>query len=114
MGKGRDAHQQGVDLSFSVPRTRSKRRAARAQARDAVGRTQGVGPGSSGGSTRGSPSIPTENKVAGRESREHHRRHETSSASDPETANCSLIQKMLHRLVRPRRLLLLLLCRILR
>ena len=65
LGKGRDAHRQGVDLSVSVPRTRSQSRAARTQARDAVGRAQGVGPGSSGGSTCGSPSIPTDKTVAG-------------------------------------------------
>ena len=91
-GKGRDAHRQGVDLSVSVPRTRSQRRAARAQARDAVGCAQGVDPGSSGGSTRGSPSIPTDNTVAGWEGREHYRRHETSSASDQEAATRSMMQ----------------------
>eukprot|EP00904_Undaria_pinnatifida_P002740 jgi/Undpi1/12467/HiC_scaffold_5.g02138.m1 len=69
LGKGRDAHRQGVDLSVSVPRTRSQSRAARAQARDAVGRSQGVDPGSSGGSTRGSPTKPTDKTVAGVESR---------------------------------------------
>ena len=92
LGKGREAHRQGVDLSVCVPRTRSQRRAARAQARDAVGRAQGVGPGSSGGSTRGSPFIPTDNTVAGREGCEIHRRHETSSESDQGEATSSIIQ----------------------
>ena len=92
LGKGRDTHRQGVDLSVSVPRTTSQRRAAREPARDAVGRAQGVGPGSSGGNTRGSPSIPTGDTVAGREGREHYRRRETSSASDQEAATRSMIQ----------------------
>ena len=91
LGKGRDAHRQGVHLSVGVPRTRSQRRAARAQARDAVGRSQGVDPGSSGGSTRGSPTIPTDKTVAGVEGRELYRRHEPSSASDQEATGSMMI-----------------------
>ena len=91
LGRGSDARRQGVDLSCSIPRTRSQRRAARAQPRGAVGCTQGVGHGSLGGNTRCSPSIPTDNKVDGRERCEHHRRLETSSASDPATATRSMI-----------------------
>ena len=90
LGKGRDAHRQGVDLSAFLVRGLNVGR--RAQARDAVGRAQRVGPGSSGGSTRGSPLIPTDNTVAGREGPQHYRRHETSSASDQEAATRSMIQ----------------------
>ena len=91
LGRKRGALQQRIYLASSVPRTRSQSRAARAQARDAEGRTQGGGSASSDGSTRGSSSGTTDYKVAGTASREH-RTQEKSSVSDPEAAKHRMIQ----------------------
>ena len=91
LGAERGAEQHGLDLTVSVPQTRAQTREARTQARVADGRTQGVGPGPSGGSTQGGSSGNVDYKVKSRASCER-RLQQKRSVSDPEAEKRRMIE----------------------